>query len=407
MNRRLFRRVLTIGLLGLFAGFLAFAFRPQPVPVDIGAVTKGPMAVSVAEEARTRVRDVYVVSAPVTGRLLRIEQEAGDPVEARSTVVAAMLPSDPSFLDVRSMTEAEAGVRSAAAALALAKAEVNKAVAEVNFAELELKRARELVRKNAASKAALDRAELELRSSEATLQMSNATVQAREADLETARARLIDPARASELDDPEQDGIVSVRAPVSGRILRLLEESETVVTAGTALIELGDPRGDLEIVVELLSTDAVQVKEGNRVIIEKWGGEGDLAGVVDRIEPFGFTKVSALGVEEQRVNVILQFTGPAERRAALGHGFRVEVRIVVWEEDDVVRVPASALFRDGETWAVFRYDGETAQQVAVQIGRNNGMVAQVLEGLSAGDQVVLYPGDRVSDGVRVTPRSES
>lgn len=406
MNRRLFRRVLTIGLLGLFVGFLAYSFRPQPVLVDIGIVSAGPMKVSVAEEAKTRVRDVYVVSAPVTGRLLRIEQEAGDPVEASTTVVAAMLPSDPSFLDVRSMTEAEAGVRSATAALALAKAEVDKAAAEVKFAELELKRARELVRKKAASKAALDRAELELRSSEATLQMTHATVQAKEADLETAKARLIDPTRASELEDPQQNGIVSVRAPVSGRILRLLQESETVVTAGTALIEIGDPRGDLEIVVELLSTDAVQVKKGNRVIIEKWGGEGLLAGVVDRIEPFGFTKVSALGVEEQRVNVILQFSGPPERRATLGHGFRVEVRIVVWEEKDVVRVPSGALFRDGDGWAVFRYDGETAQQITVKIGRNNGVVAQVLEGLSADDQVVLYPSDRVSDGVRIASRAE-
>jgi len=407
MNRRLFRRILTVGLLGLFAGFLAFAFRPQPVPVDIGTVTNGPMNVTVAEEAKTRVRDVYVVSAPVTGRLLRIEQEAGDAVEARTTIVAAMLPSDPSFLDVRSMTEAEAGVRSATAALALAKAEVNKAAAEVKFAELELKRARELVRKKAASKAALDRAELELRSSEATLQMSRAAVQAREADLETARARLIDPTRATELEDPQQNGIVSVRAPVSGRILRLIQESETVVTAGTALIEIGDPRGDLEIVVELLSTDAVQVKEGNRVIIEKWGGEGNLAGIVDRIEPFGFTKVSALGVEEQRVNVILQFTGPPERRVTLGHGFRVDVRIVVWEEKGVVRVPSSALFRDGDAWAVFKYDGETAQQVAVKIGRNNGVVAQVLDGLSVDDQVVLYPSDQVSDGVRIASRAEN
>ena len=407
MKRNLFRRVLTIGILAAFVGFLVFSFRPQPVPVDMGVVSRGPMLVDVAEEAKTRVRDVYVVSAPVTGRLLRIESDAGDLVKANDTVVAALLPSDPSFLDVRTMTEAEARVRSAVAALALARAEVSRAKAEVRFAELELTRARQLLKKKAASQSAVDRAELELDSSRATLEMSLATVKVREADLETARARLIDPIRMEELEAAQQNGVVSVRAPVSGRVLRLLQESETVVSAGTPLIEIGDPEGDLEVVVELLSTDAVQVKPGNRVIIEKWGDDEELAGVVHRVEPFGFTKISALGVEEQRVNVIVRFAGDAARRAPLGHGFRVEVRIVVWESKEVVRVPSSALFREGKSWAVFVNDGDTARLKAVKIGRNNGLIAEVLDGLTPQDEVVLYPTDRVSDGVDIDSRSSS
>ncbi|MFP4003797.1 MAG: efflux RND transporter periplasmic adaptor subunit, partial [Alphaproteobacteria bacterium] len=234
------------------------------------------------------------------------------------------------------------------------------------------------------------------------LETAKATVRVRQAQLDQARARLIDPAEAGRDDEPA--GVLAIRAPVNGRILRVLQESESVVAAGTPLVEIGDPRGDLEIVAELLSADAVRVSPGDRVIIGKWGGDAPLSGRVERVEPFGRTKISALGVEEQRVNVIVSLEEGPERRASLGHGFRVEVRIVVWEEDDVLRVPSSALFRQEGDWAVFAVRDGKARLTRVAVGRNNGRRAQVLKGLKEGDRVVLYPPNDVADGVRVAQR---
>ncbi len=404
MNKLLFRRLIMGAVsLGIVA-FLVYAFQPAPVPVDIGSVSAGPMVVTVDEEAKTRVRDIYTVSAPVTGRLLRIASEAGDPVRAEETVLATILPSDPSFLDARSVTQAEADVRSAEAALALAQADVERAQAELDFAQAELTRARELRRRGTISQAALDRAQLDVRSASASLRTAEANVQVREAQLENARAQLLNPAEAEEMDPSPRAGVIQVRAPVEGRVLRVLQESEAVVVAGTPLLELGDPRNDLEVEVELLSTDAVLVEPGQRVIIDDWGGPQPLRGEVERVEPFGFTKISALGVEEQRVRVIVQFLDGPERRLSLGHGFRVEVGIVIWESENALRVPASALFRDGESWAVFAVRSGVANLVPIEIGRMNGEVAEVLSGLTAGDAVVLYPSDRVADGASVSQR---
>jgi HlyD family secretion protein len=353
---------------------LAWLFRPQPVPVDLAEIAQGPIQVTVSDEGETRVKDVFVVSAPLSGLMRRIELKAGDTVTAQKTVVARIAPSDPNFLDVRSEREARAAVR--------------RAEAERDFAQAELKRYRQLAGQGVVS--ANDRDAAERRAQTAA------------AALEEARARLTAPSVARRRAGPDCD-CVDVYSPVSGSVLRVIQESEAVVASGAPLIEIGNP-GDLEIVVDLLSTDAVRVEAGQRVLIEAWGGGPPLNGTVRRVEPFGFTKVSALGIEEQRVNVIIDFTDPPDRWARLGHGYRVEPRIVLAEAASVLKVPQAALFREQGKWAVFVDDGGRAELRTVELGLENGLEAQVVSGLAAGEKVVLQPGGRITAGVGLKPR---
>jgi len=399
------RNIIGLGLGLLLAAALVYAFWPQPVPVDLVTVSRGPLAVTVDEEGQTRVREVYTVSAPVGGRLLRIAADVGDPVIEGETVIATIQPTDPSFLDARSLSQAEAAVKAAEAARTLAAADVERAAAELDFARSELARARRLAERGNIAEATLDRARRDMRTRTAALEEAKAALKVRDFELENARAVLMQPgdAETGEGTSASAGCCVPVRAPVTGRVLQVLQESEAVVPAGTPLVELGDP-ADLEIVTDLLSEDAVRVSEGDEVAIENWGGARALAGVVRRIEPFGFTKVSALGIEEQRVNVIVDFTGDPAERAALGHGFRLDTRIFIWRGEDVLTVPVGALFRDREAWAVFRVvDGE-ARLAPVEIGRRNTLEAQVVSGLAEGDRVIVHPSDRIADGVAVSDR---
>jgi HlyD family secretion protein len=382
-------------------GVLAWLFRPGAVAVDVIAVDRGPLTVSVSDEGETRVRDVYVVSAPVPGLMRRISLEVGDEVIADQTVVARIEPSDPSFLDVRSAAEARAGVDAAAAARSHAAAQVRRAQAELDFARAELERIRALARSHTVSANDLDAAERRARTAEASLAEAHAERRMRESEYQVAQARLLTPA-TSRQHAPDCE-CVTVFSPVSGAVLRVVTESEGVVPSGAPLVEVGDP-GQLEVVVDLLSADAVRVQAGQRVIIEAWGGDQPLEGRVRRIEPFGFTKVSALGIEEQRVNVVIDITEPRETWQRLGHGYRVEPRIVLWEAQDVLRVPLSALFRHGERWAVFVEQDGRAELRPVEIGQGNGLEAEVRSGLEVGDEVVLHPGDRVSPGSRLVRR---
>jgi len=360
----------------LVAGGLALAwlFRPQPVPVDLAEIAEGPIQVTVSDEGETRVKDVFVVSAPLSGLMRRIELKAGDTVTAQKTVVARIAPSDPNFLDVRSEREARAAVR--------------RAEAERDFAVAELKRYRQLAGQGVVS--ANDRDAAERRAQTAA------------AALDEARARLTTPGVGKRRAGPDCD-CVDVYSPVSGSVLRVLQESEAVVASGAPLIEIGNP-GDMEIVVDLLSTDAVRVEPGQRVLIESWGGGPPLNGVVRRVEPFGFTKVSALGIEEQRVNVVIDFSDAPDRWARLGHGYRVEPRIVLAEAAAVLKVPQAALFREQGQWAVFVDDGGRAALRNVELGLENGLEAQVVKGLAAGERVVLQPGGRITAGVALKPR---
>ncbi|MFW5660734.1 MAG: efflux RND transporter periplasmic adaptor subunit [Oceanicaulis sp.] len=379
------------------AALIIWAMTPRPVPADFAEVTRGELVVTVQDEGYTRVRDVYAVSAPVGGRLLRIEAEAGDRVEAGEPL-ARILPSDPAFLDARSQAEAQAALRSAEALLGFARAEVSRADAEVEFARTEMDRIETLAERGTVSQGAVDRARLQLRNAEAALATARANVRARQAEADAASARLVEPG-----EEGEARGVVVVTSPVDGAVLRVLQESETVLAPGQPVLELGDPT-DLEIVAELLSTDAVKVREGAAARIEDWGGPQALAAVVRRVEPFGFLKVSALGVEEQRVRVILDLADPPERFTRLGHGYRVEPEIVTWRGEDVVLAPVAALFRDAGGWAAFVVGDGRAALRRIELGRSNGVMAESVSGLQPGETLVLYPSDRISDGARVTAR---
>ena len=388
-------------LAGLLLAGLVFAFRPRPLAVDLANAERGSLTVTVDEEGETRIHDVHVLSAPVSGRMRRIEAEAGDAVVAGETIVAQIEPIDPALLDARSESEAQATIRSAEAARDLTASEVERAEANLAYARSELTRQQGLIDRGAASQRDFDSARREFRTARAALQTARAAYQGRIFELDRARARLLSPvearSRAGECD------CIPLRAPVSGRVLRVVRESEGPVSAGEPLIEIGDP-AELEVVVELLSADAVRVEAGARAILEEWGGAGSLEARVRRVEPYGFTKVSALGIEEQRVNVILDINEPRERWQALGHGYRVEARIVLWEGNEVLKLPLSALFREGDGWAVFVVEGGMAKLRPVERGRHTGLEAVIVAGLEAGDAVVRYPSDRVEDGVRVVAR---
>lgn len=400
------RMGMMIGTGVLVVGVLVYAFWPRAVMVDMGVVTRGAMIMTIDEEAKTRVRDAYVVSAPIAGRVLRVEVEPGDSVVGGETVIARMLPLNPSALDVRTREQARATVSAAQAGLRVSRADLNKALADKDLADLDVGRARELRRKGTIAQIALDRAERVWRSAQATFDTARAAISMREAELANARAHLIS---FSERRVPGSaplpaETAIPLKAPVSGRILRVMQESATTLAAGTPILEIGDISNDLEIVVELLSTDAVQVHEGDRVIIEKWGQPHALSGVIERVEPWGFTKFSALGVEEQRVNTLVRFIDPLEQRNSLGHGFRVETRIVIWEAEDVVLAPSSALFREKGNWGVFVVEGGHAQFRPVTVGHNNGVKAEVMTGVRVGEQLILYPGPGILDGTMVSER---
>ena len=396
------RRLLFWGLIGLLLMLgLGFAFWPRALAVDLVELRSGPLVVTVDEEGETRVRDVFVLSAPIPGRALRIDLEAGDAVTADETVVAQIEPSDPAFLDVRTEAQAEAAVGTAEAGRRLAVAEVEMAAAELDFAEAELERARELIQSRHISKRSLEDAERRFRTATASLETARAALRMRESELQQARSQLISPVEAQR--NPEACDCVDITAPVSGRILRVLHESEGVVEAGQALAEIGDPR-DLEVVADFLSEDAVKIRTGQRVILDEWGGPEPLTGRVQRVEPFGFTKVSALGIEEQRVNVVIDLSDPPERWARLGHGFRVEVRVVLWEGESVLSLPLTALFRNGETWHVFALEDGRARLREVEIGQRTGLAAEIRNGLSEGAMVVLHPSEQIAEGVKLTSR---
>ena len=401
----LMRRLLGYIVAGaLLVAALVFAFWPQPLPVDLALLDKGELIVTIDGDGQTRVREIYVVSAPITGRVLRAERHVGDQVVANETVLATIQPTDPTFLDRRARAQAESVAKTAEAGFALSEAEQARALAELDFAASELRRAEQLAARGNVSQRDLDRAKLLVRTARAALATTKATVEMRRFELETARAALIQPGE----DNASGEGrlcCVDVSSPVDGRVLRVIQQSEGVVLAGAPLVEVGDST-DLEIVVDLLSSDAVRVTEGAPVMIGDWGGVDILEGKVRQVEPYGFTKVSALGIEEQRVNVLIDFTGAAERWRDLGHGYRIEAGIVIWKGQDVLRLPLGALFRDGDRWAVFAAVGGVARLRHVEIDHSNGRQAQVTGGLQAGDMVILHPSDLVADGVRVVARSE-
>ena len=398
-NRR--RLIMWSAIAALVAIGLILAFWPRALAVDIATVTPGPMILTVGDEGETRVVDVFVVSAPITGRLRRIEAEPGDGVSASETIVAEIEPTEPNLLDPRSEAEAEAQLSAAESAEALARAEFEKAEAELQFASSELERARELAENGTISERDLEAAERAYRTSRAAIGVAQAAMQVRRYELERVRARLMSPDEMHSLRDLCE--CVYITSPVDGRVLRVLRESEGFVTAGEGLIEIGNPER-LEIIVDLLSIDAVKVRPGQGALIKNWGGETPLLARVRLVEPFGFTKISALGIEEQRVFVVLDLVSPREEWDRLGHGYQVDVEVVLWEAGDVLKVPLTALFRDGESWAVFVQEDGKAVRRQVEVGHRTTSEAQVVSGLTGGESVVVYPGEGIDDGVRIAAR---
>ena len=389
------RRVLMVAAVVVALG--AVALWPQAVTIDAGTVTRGRLVVTVDEEGETRLHHRFAVSAPVAGRVLRIELHPGDEVERNKTIVARIRADAPALLDVRTRAEAEAVLAAAQSAVGRARAEEQRARASFELATSDLKRERGLAESGLTTQQSLEAKQTAVVTAEEGLRAAECAAAAAGAGLEQARARL----RPSTLEAGGR--ILPVLAPVDGVVLRRFRESESVVPAGEPLVEIGDP-SHLEIVSDLLSTDAVKVKPGMRVSVEEWGGGQPLGARVERVEPFGFTKVSALGVEEQRVNVIIDLDDDRAAWKAMGDGYRVEVRIAVWEAESVVKVPTSALFREGQQWAVYVVEGGRARSATVQLGQRTNTEAEVLGGLQEGQQVVLHPPDTLTDAARVTVR---
>lgn len=390
------RNLLIAVVLVLVAALVIVVLSPKKLPVEAGTVERGPMQVTVEATGKTRVRDRYVVAAPVGGQLHRIELRAGDPVP-ESKQVASITPISPPLLDARTRAEAQSRVLVAEAARAEAASVVERAKIARDHANRELERVRRLVEGSALADEALDNAQFAATSASRELVSAELALESARRSVEAARSTLT--IKASEKGGASQ---IPVFSPAEGRVLRVLQQSEGPVQAGTPLIEVGDPRA-LELVAEVLTLDAVQVRAGAQVMLEQYGGNQPLAGVVRLVEPSAFTKISALGVEEQRVNVVID---PASDDAwkALADGFQAQARIVVWKAPSVVKIPGSALFRSGGAWHAFVIDAGRASKRTIQVGHRNEASAEVLQGVAQGDRVVLFPSDKLTDGARVTVR---
>jgi HlyD family secretion protein len=379
----------------VIVAIVALAMWPESIEVSAAKIERGPMQVTLDEDGETRIRDKFVLSAPVAGRLQRIELEPGDTVVRGKTVVARLTTADAPLLDPRIRGELEAATEAARAAVGQARAELERSTTELARARTTLQRQQELMKAGAIAADSLDAAETAVATATEARKAAEFAVSRSEYEAQLARARLQAPAPAGRA--------VEVVAPVSGVILKRLRESESVVPAGEPLVEIGEP-GRSEIVADFLSTDAVRIQPGAAVLVEGWGGSEPLKGRVRRVEPAGFMKVSALGVEEQRVNVLIDFED-LSAATRLGDGYRVEVRVVIWREDDVVKAPVGALFRRGNDWAAFVIDGEQVRLATAELGQRNDEEAQIGKGLSAGQTVVMHPPDTLTDGARVTVRS--
>lgn len=377
---------------------IVWSFVPDPIAQDFAVAKFGDIEVTVHSDGRTRVREDYIVSAPFSGRMLRLEIKPGDEVVAGETVVAVMEPQDPAFLDARALAEAKGRVSAANAALQASMSMLEQSKAELDFARRELARADGLVQGNTISSREKEEYKLAVSRAETNYAAAISARKVAQYELEVAEAAILPPSKGV-----DSMGFVEVKAPVSGSVLRLYHKSEGVVAAGQPLLSLGN-HNDLEIVTDMLSIDVVKVAVGDRAIIDNWGGPYPLAGVVRRIEPSGFTKISALGIEEQRVNVLVELADAPERWKALGDGYRVEVFCVYDEAKNVLLIPVSSLFRHQGGWFVFKViDGEAVLS-PVTVGLKNDVLAQIKTGVEAGDTVIAHPSNEVDDETPVRQR---
>ncbi len=395
-------RNVIVGLLGagLVGGLMVVTFRTEPIAVDLATVTRGAMQITVNADGKTQIREVYEVSSPVAGTARRSPVEVGDPVAAGETVVAVVEPGAPALLDARSRLQAEAALREAEAAIAVAEAQVRQAEEDLAYTRSQFTRTQTLVERGVASVSRLEDATQALAAHEAALAAARSGLQAAISSRDRAAAVLIEPEPGG---NPGEECCIPLTAPIDGVVLAVEEVSERPVAMGTRLVSLGDP-ADLEIVADLLSSDAVRLKIGARAFVERWGGPIPLVARLRSIDPVAVTKVSALGIEEQRVDAVFDILSPPEQRPGLGGGFAVFLRIVEWETEDALQIPLSALFRRGEEWAVFVVEEGLARRVPVEIGRRNSTRAEVLSGLTEGMQVITHPNEALTDGAPVVER---
>jgi HlyD family secretion protein len=394
------RRIRWLSLVvgSLVVALFVAAIVPKRLPVDMISAERGDLLVTVDEDGQTRVTDRYVIAAPLDGQLGRIDLRAGDAV-SETAVVARIVPLNPPLLDARRKAESQARLEAARAAKRQAVAAISRAEAAMQLASLEAERQAALGPSGATSVQAIEQAEFDLRGKREALTSARFAARVAEHEARVAEAALGRLGPKGVKTDEQMD----VLAPVAGQVLKVFRQSEGVVRAGTELLEIGDPTA-LEIVVDVLTSDAVGIRRGAEAIVDRWGGAKPLKAHVRRVEPSAFTRVSALGVDEQRVNVIIDLDDPPEVWAELGDGYRVEARIVVGEAKDVIKVDDSAVFRHGSGWAVYRVDGGKAVLTPIEIGARNGLEVEVVKGLDADAVVIMHPSDQVEDGRRVRPR---
>ena len=393
---RWLKRLVWVVALAALAAVSLLSLRRAPIPVELAAVMRGPVQQTVDEDGRTRVRERYVVAAPLAGTLQRIALEEGDAVQS-GQILAVLAPNPATLLDPRTRSELEQRLAAAQSTQMRMTALVARAEAQLQQSQADLERTRKLAAGKVVSRSQLEHDELTVTVNTRLLEVARFEQRTAAHEVEQARAAL---AASGAMAEPSISDLFDVRAPVAGTVLRVLQKSEAPVSIGTALLEIGD-LGDLEVVVDVLSSDAVSIHPGTLVWIEHWGGEAPLPARVQRIEPAAFTKVSALGVEEQRVNVVIDITAPQAERAGLGDGFRVDARILVGSVDNAVVVPTSALFRDGSGWAVFVDAKGVARKRDVQVSLRGTEQAAIGSGVRPGERVILFPGDAISDGTRV------
>jgi HlyD family secretion protein len=387
----------------LIVVLLIWGFWPQPVFVEAIEAKRAPLTITIEEEGRTRVVDRYVISAPVDGVTCRQDLDVGDEVK-QGQVLLGITPMESQVLDPRSRAQAIAQVAAAKSALHAAEQQAEAAQAAAELAVIEHKRLKPLVEKGVISADAFDKAATQVETTAATQRSADFQVEVARYELQAANS-VLEYRTASASGNPgEPAERISVVSPIDGKVLKVVRECEGPVRTGDSLLEVGDPTV-LEIEVDVLSADAVKIKPGMKVLFERWGGEAPLEGVVRLIEPVGFMKISALGVEEQRVLVISDFTSPVEQWQRVGDGYRVEAKFILWHEDDVLQVPASSLFRYKDGWAVFVVKNHHAERRVVKVGQRNGLVAQILEGVNEGEPVVNHPSDQVEDNTRIETRS--
>ncbi len=394
-----FRRIGLLALAAVIGAGFYLALRERPIPVDTAIVSKGLLQVTIDEEGVTRVKDVYAVSSPIAGYLSRTTLDEGETVRAHETIIASIHPLDPPFLDERTRAELMAAAEAARSAVALAQVEQRRAQTTLDLAQSNYERAEKLAKTKTISISQLEHRFSELELKKAQVSSTEATINLRKAELASAEARLQQPGDRS-VSHRANDCCVNITAPIDGVVLEVLTRSEQAVSPGTKIAEIGDPR-NLEIIVDLLSSDAAKIEHGASVLITDWGGEEDLEGTVRMIEPAAFTKVSSLGIEEQRVNVVID---PASVPKNLGHGYRVLARLGIWQQDHVLQVPIAALFRTGGNWSVFVIENGRARLLQIDIGQMNSTDAQILGGIEADDNVILYPSDVLEDGSLVEER---